>query len=60
MNASFFPEQLKHCMCGLPEFRKQGRLFLLFCGSALGRLSLVHLDPGASEKMKQKTLHLSE
>lgn len=31
MNASFFPEQLKHCMCGLPEFGRQGRPFLLFC-----------------------------
>lgn len=35
MNASFFPEQLKHCMCGLLEFGRQGRPFLLFCCAPL-------------------------
>lgn len=36
MNASFFPEQLKHCMYRLLEFGRRGSLFLLFCCPSLG------------------------
>lgn len=60
MNASFFPEQLKHCYVWAAWVQKAGQAFPFVLWLAPRRLSLAHLGPWASEKMKQKMLHLNE
>lgn len=50
MNASFFPEQLKHCMRGLLGSEgRAGLSFVLLLNPR--RLSLVNLNPHTSEKI---------
>lgn len=59
MNASFFPEQLKHCVGWAAWVRKAGRLsFVLLLTRR--RLSLVNWGSGAVRRWEQKMLHLRE